>query len=320
MSPPKRTTIHDVANRAGVSIATVSRVLGGSQKVNEEMSRRVLDAAAEVGYRPNAAARSLVSGRFRTIGLVMPDVGNAYFQDILKAVVTEAKKDGYRVVVIDSIGDADEEYEACLQQVPNVDGIILLSPRMSKAQLADVIAKAGAVSIVNRLEPGISAPMIVTDNAGACWEILEHLASLGHRRLVHVCGPTESWQARTRITALRRGAQRLGLELAVLEAEQGVEAGYAIADEALETGATAVIAFNDLHAFGVMTRLHDRGIRVPEDVSVTGFDDIELARFSRPAITTVGTPKLELGDGVPPSTPISTPLTVRGSTGPAAGA
>ncbi|MGP5929826.1 LacI family DNA-binding transcriptional regulator [Corynebacterium glyciniphilum] len=326
--PPKRTTIKDVAREANVSIATVSRVLNGETTVNSAMAEQVHIAAANVGYRPNVAARSLASGEFRTIGIVVPDLGNQYFHDVLKATVSAARTDGFRIVIMDSLGDPDEEYEACRQQTPNVDGLILLSPRMSAEQLQQLSDSQIPVVLINRIEADSKLPTVVADNRTAIKDICRHLHERGHRRIVHLAGSPLAWQARERADALAECSERMGFELFTIPAGGGTPGGYTAADEALAHNPTAVVAFNDLTAFGFITRLRELNVAVPGDVAVTGFDDIDVARFGSPPLTTAVSPKAQLGrkawdtmrdalDGKTMIHPlvIPAPVTLRRSTG-----
>lgn len=330
MSLSSRVTIHDVAREADVSIATVSRVLNGGNSVNETMAEKVRLAADRLGYRPNAAAQGLASGAYRTIGVVVPDLGNPYFNDILKSAVSAASSDGYRMVVSDSGGDPAEEVTACRQQLSNVDGLLLLSPRMRADDLRSLAAQQVPVVIVNRQEPGVDLPMVASDNYTATLQLCQHLAGLGHRRVVYLSGSPKAWQNNQRWRGIQ-AASKLGIQASRLQAEATIEAGYHATDEALDHDPTAILAFNDLAAFGVITRLRELGLRVPTDVSVTGFDDIEIARHVRPPLTTAVSPKTQLGQRawlvlraalrgkeIPRYDPIPAQVVIRQSTGRAA--
>lgn len=330
MASRSRVTIRDVAREANVSIATVSRVLNGQQDVNAQMADRVLKAARSIGYRPNAAAQGLVSGAFRTIGVVVPDLGNPYFHDILKATVTSAMAEGYRTVVLDTLGSPDEELEACLQQLPNVDGLILISPRMSVENLKTLVDQEQPLVIINRQEPGIDVPTVVSDNQSPVRQLCQHLAELGHKHILYLAGHPSAWQNIQRWEAIRTSARELRLTTDLLQAEATFRGGYDAVDEAMSFDPTAIIAFNDLSAFGVITRLNEGHIEVPTDISVAGFDDIEISQHIDPPLTTAVSPKTELGTQgwqlmkatlderpIPAQKPISAPLVIRSSTGAA---
>jgi LacI family transcriptional regulator, repressor for deo operon, udp, cdd, tsx, nupC, and nupG len=322
-----RVTIHDVASEASVSIATVSRVLNGGSTVNEAMAQKVRAAADRLGYRPNAAAQGLASGAYRTIGVVVPDLGNPYFNDILKSAMTAASADGYRMIVSDSRGNLAEELSACRQQLPHVDGMLLLSARMPVKDLQELAAQRVPVVLVNRKDKHVDLPMVAADNYSATLELCRHLASFGHERVVYLAGPPSSWQNRERWRGIK-AATSVGITAATVACDASIEAGYNSTDEALEHDSTAILAFNDLAAFGVITRLRELGLKVPKDISVTGFDDIEIARHVRPPLTTAVSPKVQLGqrawltlraalrgEKIPRTEPIPSPVVIRKSTG-----
>lgn len=326
-----RVKIDDVAREAGVSIATVSRVLNGKGTVNVEMAELVRAAAGRLGYRPNAIARGLATGEYRTIGVVVPDLGNPYFTDILSAIVADAAADGFRVVVSDSRGSAADEFNACLQYRPYVDGMILISPRMAADGLQQLAAGQVPVVLVNRAETDVALPAALADTRAATVELCRHLAELGHRRVAYIAGPYSSWQNRERLAGLA-DAHELGIEVVSVASQGTIEAGYQSTELALESDPTAILTFNDLAAIGVLTRLGELGLDVPGDVSVAGFDDIELARYVRPRLTTVVSPKTQLGAaawrqmtaslrGEPDARAqhITSPVVVRESTGPVEG-
>ncbi len=321
--------IHDVASAAGVSISTVSRVLNGNDSVNPEMAAAVWAAADQLGYRPNALAQGLASGAYRTVGVVVPDLGNPYFTDILDAVVSAASAAGHRIVVSDTRGDPAEELNACLQYGRFVDGLIVVSSRLTDSALATLATSDLKMVLVNRHEPALDVPTVLAETRQAMTDICQHLAALGHRRVVYLAGAMDSWQNRERLGAVR-DAGTLGLEVIVVPAGASIRSGYDAAPAALESRPTAIMAFNDLAAIGALTRLRELGVQVPEDISVTGFDDIEMANYVRPALTTAVSPKTQLGaaawqalqdalTGRTSTQPIrlASPIVVRDSTGPA---
>jgi LacI family repressor for deo operon, udp, cdd, tsx, nupC, and nupG len=290
-----RVNIKDVAHEAGVSIATVSRVMSGVDTVNAEMAERVRQAARTLGYWPNGAAQGLASGQHRSVGVVLPDLSNPYFYDVIKATNVGATQDRYRMLVADSGGDPKEELSICHELLSQVDGLLVLSSRIDVDGLRTLSAQKAPIVLVNRVELGIDLPIVAVDNFTAMLELCQHLASLGHRRVVYLAGSENAWQNRERWRAIKQ-ARILGLDAVCVPADGTIEAGYAATDQALSHDPTALIAFNDLAAVGAITRLREHGLRVPEDISVTGFDDIVLARHIEPALTTAISPKAELGE------------------------
>ena len=288
-------TISQVAERARVSTATVSRVLSGSAVVNAEMAQRVRKAADELGYRPNAAARGLATGSHQTIALVVPDLGNQYFNDVIKVINVLAHRHGQRIIVADSEGDPNTEMDIVNDLSAQADGIVLLSSRLSPANLKVLASRKMPVVLINRVEFGVDLPVVAADNFSAMLELCAHLAAMGHRRVAYLAGSPLTWQNRERWRAVAQ-ASVFGLDAVSIQADATIEAGYAACDEALRARPTAMICFNDLAAVGVISRLQELGLSVPDDISVTGFDDIDLSRYVRPALTTVRSPKNALGE------------------------
>lgn len=327
-----QTTIADVATAAGVSRATVSRVMNGRSTVDPAITERVRRVATELSYRPSNVARSLSIGRTHTIALVVPDLGNPVFQQILRGVTTAAAPSGYRVLVADSAEDPSEEAAIALEARLRCDALVLVSPRMPDALLAELVPQVAPVVLVNRSLAGGGVPALVVDYAHAAEQVLEHLVSLDHRRVVYLAGPPGSTSDAQRREGLRRVLDRRpDVEVVELLGGSDIAAGHAAVDEVLAARPTAVVAFNDLVAFGLLAGLNEAGVAVPADLSVAGFDDIDLARYATPSLTTVAVPQAELGrhawkelsalidanQGASHATRFDPSLEVRASTGPA---
>lgn len=291
----RRITIDDVAQEAGVSTATVSRVLAGLGSVNASMAEDVRRAARRLGYRPLGAARDLASGQLRSIGVIVPDLANPYFYDVIKATEVCAAGEGYRMLISDTGDDPANEFALAQDLMSQVGGLILQSPRMETEQLKELVGLGTPIVLVNRVEFGVDLPFVAVDNFSAMLEVCHHLSSLGHSRAVYVAGSELSWQNRERWRAIEQ-ARMMGLEVAKVHAEPTIDGGYQGTDEALADEPTAVIAFNDLVACGVLARLRELGLRVPDDISVTGFDDIAFAKYAQPPLMTVVTPRAQLGE------------------------
>lgn len=327
-------TIGDVAAAAGVSRATVSRVMNGRSTVAADIAERVREAAESLSYRPSTAARNLALGRTRTVALVLPDVGNPVFQQILHGVMAAADQDGYRVLVADTAEDQSQEAAIALEARLRCDALVLVAPRMPDADLARLVPDVEPVVLVNRDLPGAAgsgAPSLMVDYEDAALQVIEHLVSLGHRRLVYVAGPEASASDTQRRSGIRRALDRHPqLDVQEIPAGPDIAAGHAATGPVLAGRATAAVAFNDLVAFGLLAGLNEAGVAVPADISVAGFDDIDLARYATPALTTVAVPQAELGrhawkeltavmdDDAQParSARFTTELKVRASTGP----
>ncbi|WP_349497477.1 LacI family DNA-binding transcriptional regulator [Crossiella sp. CA-258035] len=286
-------TIRDVARQAQVSVATVSRALSAPNLVREQTRERVLTAAAELGYQPNRAARGLITGRTGNLGIVVPDVDNPFFTGVLKAVQAAAVQADYSVFVADSDEDPALEEKLVRTMAQQVDGLIVCAPGLADEPLLEVAAKSSLV-LVNRVLPEVPAALM--NAADGIAQLVAHLAELGHRRVVFLSGPDTSWSNRQRRKGLRAAAPEHGLTVTELGPfPPRYEGGVAAADEALRAEPTAIIAYNDVMALGVLSRLREKGVRVPEDISLTGFDDLVFAGLCDPAMTTVAMPVREAG-------------------------
>lgn len=287
-------TIRDVARLAGVSASTVSRALSLPDVVNAATRSRVQQAAAQLGYQPNKAARGLITGRTGNIGLVVPDLANPFFPSVVKGVQARARSNDLAVFLADTDEDATAEVGLVHALAKQVDGLILCSPRAGDDELVAVAQETNVV-LVNRLVEGV--PAVTFDNGGGMRQAIAHLAALGHRRIAWVGGPPTSWSNSQRFIGLHAAAVDCGVELVpVGQFAPTYEGGVAAADQAVATGATAVVTYNDLVAIGLLARLHARGIDVPGELSVLGIDDIAMAGMSRPALTTVRLPKQKAGE------------------------
>lgn len=282
-------TIHHVAERARVSASTVSRAFTTPELVRTATRERVLHIADEVGYRPNRAARGLITGKTGNIGLIVPDLGNPLFPAVLKGAQARALQADHAVFLADSEEDPELEVSLIQAMAKQVDGIVLCSSRMSDRQLESVITSTPLV-FVNRKVADV--PSVLIDSADGMRQAVEHLAALGHRCVAFLSGPRASWSNRERRRGIRAASRTTGVEIIELGPfSPRFEAGMQAADLVLATKVTAVLAYNDLIALGVLNRLADRGIAVPGDLSVIGFDDIAFAAMCTPTLTTLAIPK-----------------------------
>jgi DNA-binding LacI/PurR family transcriptional regulator len=287
-------TIRDVAREAGVSISTVSRALAAPDKVAEPTRLLVEATVARMGYRPNSNARSLITGRNGSIGLVVPDLENPFFGSVCKGVQARARAAGYTVFVADTDEDPAIESEAVHSLIKQVDGVILCSARTTDDEIRQ-FARETPLVLANRYLDGI--PSVTFDNGGGVLLVLRHLIALGHRQIAYAGGPQTSWSNSQRMRAfVGSAAEWPGAEFIDLGSfPPYFSGGVHAADLALASGATAVVAYNDIMALGVIDRLRERGISTPEEMSVTGFDNVAVSTFSRPNLTTVDLPRVQMG-------------------------
>jgi DNA-binding LacI/PurR family transcriptional regulator len=285
-------TIRRVASLAGVSPSTVSRVFSRPDVVAHPTRQRVMDAAHRLGYTPNPVARSLARGCTGNLGIVVPDIGNAFQALTVKAVQARARQEGYALFVADCDDQVQDEERIVRAMVPRVDGLLLAYPLMPDETLAEVAALTPVV-VMNRELAGV--PSVLIDTTSGARQAVEHLHALGHREVVYLAGP-DGYSNTCRLRGFHETTRRLGMIAAVLgPLEPRVSAGVRAADLVLAGSATAVLTYNDEVAVGVVNRLADRGLRVPGDVSVVGFDGAALAELATPRLTTVRLPTRAAG-------------------------
>jgi len=316
----QRATILDVAARAGVHAATVSRTINVPEKVAPETRHRVEAAVRELGFVPNRAARGLITGRTGNVAVIVPDITNPHFAALVRSVEKSARSADLQVLLVDTGEHPDEEVRAVHALCRDVDGFIAVSPRRLHRALG-ALGSAPAV-FVNR--PVRQHASILLRTAPAVTEALHHLESLGHSKLVFLDGPSGSWAAGERRAAVRRTRRASGLEVTEMRvAEPTFDGATAVVQRVVEAAATAVLAFNDQMALGVVAGLTSLGLSVPGDVSVVGIDDVPMAAMVAPPLTTISLPTGDvgaiavamLGEG-PAKKELFGELVVRHSTGP----
>lgn len=320
-------TIRDVAQAAGVSPSTVSRALSVPDLVSPATRARVESVVRRLGYEPNRAARGLITGRTGNIGLIVPDLSNPFFSAAAKGVQAAARSSNHSVFIADTDEEADAEPGLLRALVKQVDGIVLCSPRSDADVLAEIVRDTPMV-VFNRRVTG--RPAITVDAADGMRQGVEHLAALGHRRIAYVGGPRLSWSNGERERGLRLAAEATGIDFVhVGHFPPQFHGGMAAADIVIASGATAVIAYNDLTALGLLSRFAARDVTVPEQISVLGFDDIPMSGMTHPALSTIAVPTLEAGRAavllllamiagdtdVAPQRELATQLIVRATTG-----
>jgi LacI family repressor for deo operon, udp, cdd, tsx, nupC, and nupG len=297
--------IHAVAKRAGVSTATVSRVLSRPEVVAPGTRRKVMRAVAFLGYEPNAAAKNLRTDRSRKVLVTVPDISNPFFSLILQGIEETALSEGYSVLVGDTQHDLkrEERYAQMLKR-READGLIFLGHRLPKEAVGLIKAVAPRCApIVNGCEfsPRLGVPSVHIDNAKAATEAMDYLYELGHRRVGIITGPLASPLSRDRLRGALSSARNHQAEedCMVVTGDFSIESGHTAAEQLL--GATeppsAMFCFNDEMAIGVIDAAKGRGLRIPRDLSVAGFDDIRFARYTDPPLTTVAQPMREIGEG-----------------------
>jgi LacI family transcriptional regulator len=293
-------TIKDVAREASVSVATVSRALNGHENVAEGVRKHVTEIANRLRYQPHAAARSLSSRRTQTIGVVLPDLYGEFFSELIRGIDAVARARRQHLLVSSYHGHPEEQGEALRAMRGRVDGLLVLSPYADRPGfLTDNLPSALPAVLINTHLPDATYPVLSVDNFGGASAMVEHLAEAGHKRIAFICGPEDNFDASERLRGYRTAlAQHLTdaqpIELpGDFDESSGYEAGKRILGS--KQRPDAVFAANDMMALGCLYAFNEAGIKVPSDIALAGFDDIPLARFVHPTLTTMRVSIAELG-------------------------
>jgi LacI family transcriptional regulator len=279
-----------------VSVATVSRVLNGKELVREETSQQVLEAARVLRYVPNVAARSLSIRRSHTLGVVLPDVHGEFFSELIRGIDLAARRAGYHILVSGSHSNATEMLEVLDAMRGRVDGLVVMAPDVSASAFRESLS--GGIPTVVLSSQDDEHDAITIDNYGGARRMMSHLVAMGHARIAFVCGPSQNSDARERLRGYRHAMRSIGARCE-LAGDFTEAAGYDAARQILaiptKSRPTAIFAANDAMAVGVLGALADIGVLVPKEMAVAGFDDIPIARFIAPPLTTVRIDIAEIG-------------------------
>lgn len=294
--------IQEVAKRAAVSTATVSRTINGSNKVAPRTAERVRRAIEALNYYPNTNARALGSGRSRLYGLIISDITNPFFPELVKSFEDVAVKHGLEVIVANT-GYSSERTEICVQRMleRKVDGVAVMTSEMGDHLIERLQRRQIPIVFLDTGTPGAGISNISVDYSAGVDDAVEHLVGLGHKEIGFISGPMELASARTRREAFLRSLQRVQLSPDPRWMEAGnhrIDGGRAAMERLLLQKArpTAILASNDLTAIGAIGALHQSGLTVPEDISVVGYDDIEISAFTHPPLTTVRLSRTQIAD------------------------
>jgi LacI family transcriptional regulator len=285
-------TIRDVARESGFSVATVSRVLNGSGPVKEATRLRVREAAASLRFSPNVAARSLSTSRTHTLGVLLPDLHGEFFSEVIRGVDQAAQEHGYHVLVSSSHNAPAEISAALATMRGRVDGVVIMSPVIDARTLSTELPPSLPLVLLNCAGGQEDVDALDIDNHGGAQAMTRHLYALGRRRIAFIRGPRGNADAESRLRGYRDALREAGIVPRVeweLDGDFGEGAGIAAVGKLLATSPRpdAMFAANDVMAIAAMSALRAAGLRVPDDVAVTGFDDIPIARYVYPALTTV---------------------------------
>lgn len=297
-----KTTMSDVARQAGVDVSTVSRALNErtAGMLRSETVERVLAAAQELGYQPNVLARGLRTQKSHTVGMLLPDLTNPFFPPIVRGLEDALDAGGYTLIVANTDNDARRERRSLASLVGRqVDGLVVATSHLDGDEGADAVGNLPVV-LLNRRGTDPTVPAVVPDDATGVTLAVEHLADLGHERIAHVAGPADTSTGRARREAFEAAATARGVydaelveDTAVFAVEDGTDACERLL--ARHPGVTAVFAANDLLAIGCLRALRAAGRRVPDDLSLVGFNDMPLVDLIDPPLTTVRIPQYDMG-------------------------
>jgi LacI family transcriptional regulator len=293
-------TIRDVAREAGVSVATVSRVFNRSGPVRETTRRRITEVAARLRYTPNSAARSLSLRQTETIGVLLPDLYGEFFSEVIRGIDQLVQREGWHLLVSSSHNERADLDSALRAMRGRVDGLLVMSPGLDASALSENLPANLPVVLLNCEVAGRAFDSLNIDNCGGAMAVTEHLLGLGHERVGVITGPARNHDSRERLRGTRSVLEARGRGLPaglVYEGDFSEASGFRGALALLEGARrpSAIIAGNDSMAVGALSALADAGVRVPQDMAVVGFDDIPIARYVSPPLTTVRVSIPELG-------------------------
>jgi LacI family transcriptional regulator, repressor for deo operon, udp, cdd, tsx, nupC, and nupG len=296
----KMVRIVDVAKLANVSTATVSRVLSNSGTVTKETTEKVMEAIEKLNYQPNILARQLRKLETKTILVVVPDITNTFFSKILRGIEEIAAKNGYQVLLGDTGNNLERENEFLnILRQKKADGLILLTARIDQKSIEEIAEEFPVVLACEYIE-GSQIPTVSIDNISSARKATEHLIRSGHKRIGFISGPLNVVLSRDRLKGFNQAIAQHGLTVEsflIQEGDFSYESGFNLMMKflALDQPPTAVFAANDEMAIGAIKAIKSKGLRVPDDISVVGFDDIKFASIVEPALTTIAQPMFDIG-------------------------
>ena len=294
-------TISDVAKKTGVSIKTISRVINNSPEVAEDTRKKVLKIIKTLNYRPNALARGLMTKRTKVLGVIVSDISNPYIPELVRGIADSASERGFDIILSNTDGNREKEI-GCLDVLlgRRVDGLIFTSVSLKSKEVANLQDEGFPLILVNRLIYGINTNYVIVDSKVGARLAVEHLINLGHKRIGHIAGPEDISASIERLEGYSETlkAHNIDVDKELIKVSNfKQEGGYNSCKELLsiKERPSAIFSANDLMALGAMKYISEIGLRIPDDISIVGFDDINFASLPGIELTTIIVPKYEMG-------------------------
>jgi len=293
-------TIRDVAREAGVSIATVSRVFNNSSLVSEATANRVMQAAARFDYWPNSAAQSLTTNRSNTLGVLLPDLFGEFYSEVIRGIDSLARRESYQIMLSSSHADNEEILMAARSMLGRIDGLLMMAPDDASADTVNRIRRRIPLVLLNPALDSAQTCSVSIDNFSGAREAVNHLLKLGHRRIAMVAGPQGNGDANERLRGFTQALSDAGqdpAEAIVVQGDFRESSGFSAGNELMKCvpRPSAVFVANDSMAVGLLAALEGLEVDVPRDLAVVGFDDVDIAGYLRPPLTTVHIDAFALG-------------------------
>ncbi|MBI3731539.1 MAG: LacI family DNA-binding transcriptional regulator [Burkholderiales bacterium] len=293
------TTIRDIARLAKVSTATVSRTLNGDAKVKPETALRITNIAAQLRFVPSNAARSLITRKTETIGVLLPDLHGEFFSELIRGIDQAARGKAFHLLVSSSHGDVYEAEAAIKSMAGRVDGLLVMSPHLNSEFLTSKLPLRLPTVLMNTRIADSKLPSFIVDNYGGSYSMMRHLVRQGHKQIAMIAGPEKNFEAQERLRGYRDALKEFlpkskeQIWLGDFTEESGWKVGAQVIS--MRSRPDAIFAANDMMAIGCLSTLTDAGLKVPDDIALVGYDDIPTSRFISPPLTTVRVRISEMG-------------------------
>ncbi|WP_432667223.1 LacI family DNA-binding transcriptional regulator [Wukongibacter baidiensis] len=293
--------IRQVAKQAGVSVATVSRVLNHPEAVSIKTKEKVLAVMEEMNYTPNGIARSLALNRTSTIALLIPNILNPLYPQVAKGIEDVAHQKGYNLLLCNTEEDEEKEKEYIEMLLEKrVDGFILISSFLERQDIDKIKNRNTSIVMIGSCKENIDVDIVYTDYLKGAYQATQHLIDLGYKRIAHISGPLKGMESREKLMGYERALKEIEINTSedyIVEGDNEIEGGYLAAKQLLqlEKPPKAIFAANDLMAIGAIDAIKDSGLKIPDDIAIVGFDNIRMSALVEPKLTTISQPVYKMG-------------------------